>query len=93
MKDVKKGKTGKSKQKRDEFTFNKELLNSLDKCTQAGMTSKQITSLLLLASGLFQMCSFDDQELVERVHQILKVIKAQQNVELSIFSTLNGSVE
>ena len=61
--------------KKDGLVLSKELIEGLHGCIEAGMTSAQITAVLLLTSGLYRMNRCDPMDLMGRIHRILNVIE------------------
>ena len=67
------------------LVLSKEIIEGMHGCVEAGMTSAQITSVLLLTSGLFRMKHCDPENLIGRIYRILSVIEHD--------SDLKGDVE
>jgi len=63
------------------LVLSKELIEGLHGCVEAGMTLVQITSVLLLTSGLFRMKHCDPEDLVARIHRILNVIEHEYDLK------------
>jgi len=57
------------------LVLSKELIEGLHGCIQAGMSTIQITSVLLLTSGLFRMKHCDPENLIGRIYSLLDVIE------------------
>ena len=67
--------------KKDSLVLSKELIEGLHGCVEAGMSSIQITSVLLLTSGLFRMNQCDATDLMGRIHKILNIIEHEHRIE------------
>ena len=58
--------------------FSLDIVDGLHRCVDSGMSTTQISATLLLISGLFKMHnSFDEHELMGRIHHVLSIIHTQ----------------